>query len=124
MREHSTLEAMDAVQQTGAQMETILDNHGKVKMYSPSYGEGVKVDFVGETKLRSAYLVASPDIMNAKWTLVRTPVPAWEAVKAYCEGKNVYYENPEGNRFYLASTFNVGVERFGNGIWYIDDGEV
>lgn len=59
------------------------------------------------------------------WTLVREPVPVWEAIKALTEGKTVEYENR--NEKYTASQRNIGwsisTDALINGKWFIKEGE-
>lgn len=55
------------------------------------------------------------------WQLVREPVPAWEAVKAFCEGKKVSYITPEGDEWQFAERSLYDVDRFINSKWYIND---
>jgi len=122
MKTLSTIEAMDAVQNTGEKMQTVFPDGRIWEMFSPSVNQGVRCIYSKGSKNESVgFLTTDANTMNLLWTLVRTPVPAWDAVEAYCEGKNVYYENPDGVRYHLAPTFSISVERFRNGTWYIED---
>lgn len=61
--------------------------------------------------------------IDDSWQLVREPVPVWEAIKAYVEGKRVYYLDTDGAQWYLRSGWNLNIDRFNNGKWFIEEGE-
>ena len=131
MREYETWEVIKMLgENPKLRFETIACNGNKLTAYNtPDYDlkricwdtKGRENNSYGD-KVKCPFDLTSI-VLGYKWTLVRQPVPAWEAIKAYLDGGKVYYENPEGSRFYLASTFNVSVERFSNGVWFIEEGE-
>ena len=71
--------------------------------------------------------------MTTDWQPVREPVPVWEAIKAYVEGKNISCAYEEGWEQYPKNKNEVifthkEYEGVGftshlllNGIWYIED---
>ena len=71
--------------------------------------------------------------LDDDWQLIREPVPAWEAIKAYVEGKNISCAYEEGWEEYPKNKNEVifthkEYEGVGftshlllNGIWYIED---
>ena len=82
----------------------VVTHNGKVKDYSKGL-----YNFYGNFK------------PNADWQLVREPVPAWEAIKAFCEGKSVSYVTPEGDEWKLENCFTYYSDRLINSKWYIND---
>lgn len=75
------------------------------------------------SKIRGSYAAANMRI-DDDWQLVREPVPVWEAVKAFCEGKDIICEIEEGGKFTLRAnakyTQSFTKEFILNGTWYIE----
>jgi len=89
------------------------------------------VSYPGNRISAETVLAYIPSRIN--WTLVREPVPVWEAIKAYVEGKNIscnYEESWDGYPKKKSEILFTHKEYEGvgftshlllNGIWYIED---
>jgi len=64
-------------------------------------------------------------INHNDWQLIREPVPAWEAIKALCEGKNIVCEQENGDKFTVRGREDychmISKEALQTGKWFIED---
>lgn len=82
-----------------------------------------------EYNLPNGYQFGGNISINDGWQIVREPVPAWEAIKAFCEGKGVSCKYKEFCEIEKEIVFNhnphggVGFTShlLFNGKWYIND---
>ena len=68
-------------------------------------------------------------LQDNDWELVPEPVPAWEAIKALCEGKKIEWHSTDESKksYYHPSDLThfqrvIALEDFINGTWYIEEG--
>ena len=130
MKIFKTSEAFAALE---ANPKIKLENHNRKKRtvisISP-YGyfiANVFVDGVEVDPIKGAYNFFGNFTPESVWTLVREPVPVWEAIKALTEGKAIQCEMTSGGSFWLnpkdlevsAKLFNLGWLK--DGRWFIED---
>lgn len=111
------------------EMMAMLKNDSKLRFQGKSYhGEDVVVYFEEDDGLHwkvDGKIIEQFRVtiwmLQQNWTLVREPVPAWEAIKAWMEGKNVSYVTPEGDEWKIEKQVIFESNRFLNSKWYIND---
>jgi hypothetical protein len=110
-----------------SEMIAMLEKNPKLKFKRQCTGDIYELgEMAFLTVVGKSYCSANIRI-DDDWTVVREPVPVWEAIKAFCDGKKVYCAfknwNNEEQRFYLKDS--DGWAFHGNllteGDWYIED---